>query len=146
MLDVLDRMDGEQRGVLGGPFHNVSTYLRDVWTAGLSAAGESQAVGEPEAKAVEARGAELYELLRKEFPALVYDRWWKKVPGMAERLSSDVPASKKPEPDDELVDLLNASWMARMNDIEQGGGSPDHVRTIGERAMSIGEQIAARKG
>jgi hypothetical protein len=141
MTATLDRMDRAQGGVFH-PYRDVTDYLRDTWQRALAAAGEPKELPADDADAVSRRTADLYEILDAETPALAYRVG---AQALIDRLRPHAAGDREPDDDDKIADVVNAAWMARIDDIERGLSSADRLRDIGDAAFLMCEQIANRK-
>ena len=140
ILRALQKLD-----VTPGPFTGIASMLRESWVASLAAAYQppvEKKLSASELKALEDETDRLSGMVSDELPDAPYtmEDWWE-----AEKLASQLAAKSSP-PDPagrQIVDVLNAAWIARMKAIKGNGSELFH---IGKRALDLCAAIAASEG
>jgi hypothetical protein len=145
ILWVLDKMD-QAAGGLTKPYRDVIDLIHRSWRQSLQATDQPESLQDVKVALLEARLDKLYALLLDNTPSkLAYQPqdWWRAVTLASQLQPDETWDAVQPEPDLTRRDVLNAAWLARVQQDEQVGYL---LNEIGKRAVELYRCIEPRKG
>jgi hypothetical protein len=134
MLGVLESMD--QKEGFATPFASSRTKISTLWTRATAAAGTTSEIADPDRQEIETLVDRIWNVLEMQRRELRYT-------GMprARELAHELGEGPAEARDDEqLADVVNAAWLARLDRWDEEAGS---ALAIGRRARELCDSIVA---